>query len=138
MGLQVDMEAFFKILATQPNLPDGSRQLPQRRFAAHVQDAAASHSNGHVNGNGDAQGWVAERLQLLLHLLCILEICKECPSLKGAILCCGRATVLAESRGPGEASTSGQDQGVAVELDNVVFGFASNADLLKFRAKLLP
>ena len=28
-----------------------------------------------------------------------------------------------ESRGPGEASTSGQDQGMAVELDNVVFGY---------------
>lgn len=28
-----------------------------------------------------------------------------------------------ENRGPGEASTSGQDQGMAVELDNVVFGY---------------
>lgn len=48
------MEAFFKILATQPNLPDGSRQLLQRSHAAPVPAAAVSRSNGHVNGH--AQG----------------------------------------------------------------------------------
>ncbi|KAK9905738.1 hypothetical protein WJX75_005420 [Coccomyxa subellipsoidea] len=89
----VDMEAFFKILATQPNLPDGSRQLLQRSHAAPVPAAAVSRSNGHVNGH--AQG----------------------------------ATV--KNRGPGEASTSGQDQGMAVELDNVVFGYRPGRPVLK-------
>ena len=44
------MEAFFKILATQPNLPDGIRELPLRLPAA-VAKAGASHTNGHVNGH---------------------------------------------------------------------------------------
>ncbi len=44
------MEAFFKILATQPNLPDGTRQLPSRVPAAAAK-AGSEHTNGHVNGH---------------------------------------------------------------------------------------
>jgi ABC-type transport system involved in Fe-S cluster assembly fused permease/ATPase subunit len=53
----VDMDAFFKILGTQPQLPDGSRELPpassplsRDTVAAVPSPASAHHANGHVNG----------------------------------------------------------------------------------------
>ena len=45
----VDMEAFFKILSTQPTLPDGSLDLPGSRqgpAAARNGAPASAHSNG--------------------------------------------------------------------------------------------
>ncbi|BDA47349.1 Iron-sulfur clusters transporter atm1, mitochondrial [Coccomyxa sp. Obi] len=90
----VDMEAFFKILATQPNLPDGTRELPLRLPAAAAK-AALSHSNGHVNGH--TNGAVLEN----------------------------------QSRSSGEASTSGRDQGMSVELNDVVFGYRPGRPVLK-------
>ena len=54
----VDMEAFFKILATEPRLPDGTRTLPEPALsvASAPEQAAAAHGrngNGaHVSGNG--------------------------------------------------------------------------------------
>lgn len=50
----VDMEAFFKILDTQPRLQDGTRLLPEPAAegsggAQHLTNGASA-SNGHVNG----------------------------------------------------------------------------------------
>ena len=52
----VDMDAFFAILSTRPNLPDGTRNLPpappisllnrSQAAGSHQQDFAASRSNG--------------------------------------------------------------------------------------------
>ena len=47
----VDMEAFFKILDTQPRLQDGTQLLPEpvESSRAHTTNGASA-SNGHVNG----------------------------------------------------------------------------------------
>ena len=135
----VDMEAFFKILATEPRLPDGTRALPEPTLsvAAAPEQAATAHSgyrangahssssNGasaagaHVNGCGAAAN-LAPCAALRdssggTHFLSpMLE-------LRGQLLClANRNGALAEDRSSGVASHSGRALGV--ELNDVVFG----------------
>lgn len=58
----VDMEAFFKILATEPRLPDGTRLLPEAPSAAPASSSNGAHSssNGaHAASNGHVSGCAA-------------------------------------------------------------------------------
>ena len=46
----VDMEAFFKVLATQPQLPDGTRELPACALSPAHQATFNGQAHGHSNG----------------------------------------------------------------------------------------
>ncbi|CAK0783343.1 hypothetical protein CVIRNUC_006542 [Coccomyxa viridis] len=92
----VDMEAFFKILTTQPKLPDGHLTLPQPSIV------------------GSTAG---------------LQRSASAPSQEHALPQYGRHH--ANGNGAMEASTSGANSGVSIELRNISFGYQPNRPVLK-------
>ena len=152
----VDMEAFFKILLTQPKLPDGDRTLPQPNIVG-TATAVPQHTpstpskehtlpqNGQRHSNGCARrlkarpevlacvkaplldlvglgalrayvtvsSWYSAQDRIVLAWLVIRKALPFFPSEYADALCRNDAM---------EASTSGRNTGVSIELRNVSFG----------------